>query len=43
MSADRVFYLEEGQIMASGKFNEVRNAVPNFDRQADILGITKDY
>jgi ATP-binding cassette subfamily C protein len=42
MSADRVFYLEEGQIMASGKFNEVRNAVPNFDRQADILGISKD-
>lgn len=42
MSADRVFYLEEGKIMASGKFNEVRNAVPNFDKQADILGISRD-
>ena len=41
-TADRVFYIEDGLIMASGKFNEVRNAVPNFDRQADILGISKD-
>jgi ATP-binding cassette subfamily C protein len=43
MSSDRVLYLEEGSIIAIGKFDEVRRAVPNFDKQAEILGIAKDY
>ena len=43
MSSDRVLYLEDGSIKAIGKFNEVRNAVPNFDKQAEILGIAKEY
>ena len=42
INSDRVFYLENGIIVASGKFNDVRKAVPNFDRQAEILRITRN-
>jgi ABC-type multidrug transport system fused ATPase/permease subunit len=38
-TADRVIYLEDGQILAQGTFAEVRQAVPNFDRQAKLLGL----
>jgi len=37
--ADRVLYLEEGKIIAQGKFNEVRSIVPNFDKQAKLMGL----
>ncbi len=37
--ADIVVYLSEGRIMATGTFEEVRNAVPNFDRQAKLMGL----
>ena len=37
--ADQVVYLEEGKILATGKFEEVRAAVPNFDRQASLMGL----
>ncbi len=37
--ADKVVYLEGGQIIAEGTFDEVRNAVPNFDRQASLMGL----
>ena len=37
--ADKVVYLEGGQIIASGTFDEVRNSVPNFDRQASLMGL----
>jgi ABC-type bacteriocin/lantibiotic exporter with double-glycine peptidase domain len=37
--ADQVIYLEEGKIMATGTFEEVRAAVPNFDRQASLMGL----
>jgi ABC-type multidrug transport system fused ATPase/permease subunit len=37
--ADRVLYLEEGKIIAQGKFNEVRSIVPNFDKQARLMGL----
>lgn len=40
VNSDRIFYVEEGSIIASGKFEEVRKRVPNFDRQANILGIS---
>lgn len=36
--ADTVYYLENGVIRASGSFNQVRAAVPEFDRQAGVLG-----
>jgi ABC-type multidrug transport system fused ATPase/permease subunit len=37
--ADKVVYLEAGQIIAAGTFDEVRNSVPNFDRQASLMGL----
>ena len=37
--ADLVVYLEDGKIMATGTFDEVRAAVPNFDRQASLMGL----
>jgi ATP-binding cassette subfamily C protein len=36
---DRVIYLENGQFVATGSFSEVRSAVPQFDRQAKLLGL----
>jgi ABC-type multidrug transport system fused ATPase/permease subunit len=38
-NADRVVYLSEGKILATGTFDEVRKAVPDFDLQAKIMGL----
>jgi ABC-type multidrug transport system fused ATPase/permease subunit len=38
-SADLVIYIADGQILAQGTFAEVRAAVPEFDRQANLLGL----
>jgi ABC-type multidrug transport system fused ATPase/permease subunit len=38
-NADQVVYMEQGKILAIGKFDEVRNLVPNFDRQASLMGL----
>lgn len=37
--ADLLLYLEGGRIIRSGTFDEVRSAVPDFDRQASLLGL----
>jgi ABC-type multidrug transport system fused ATPase/permease subunit len=37
--ADQVVYLEGGKIISVGTFDEVRTAVPNFDRQASLMGL----
>lgn len=37
--ADIVVYLSEGKVMAKGTFEEVRNTIPNFDRQAKLMGL----
>ena len=37
--ADVVVYLEAGQIKAVGTFDEVRSSVPNFDKQAKLMGL----
>jgi ABC-type multidrug transport system fused ATPase/permease subunit len=37
--ADQVVYLENGNIMSIGTFEKVRAAVPNFDRQAALMGL----
>jgi ABC-type bacteriocin/lantibiotic exporter with double-glycine peptidase domain len=39
MNADRVVYIENGEIKASGNFHEVRRQVPNFDKQAQLGNI----
>lgn len=37
--ADLVLYMDKGEIVARGSFEEVRNAVPDFDRQAKLMGL----
>jgi ABC-type multidrug transport system fused ATPase/permease subunit len=37
--SDRIFYLSEGRLLASGTFDEVRRAIPEFDRQAQLMGL----
>jgi ABC-type multidrug transport system fused ATPase/permease subunit len=38
-NADKVVYMDRGKIIHQGKFDEVRKNVPNFDRQAQLMGI----
>ena len=38
-SADAVLYMSKGRKLASGSFEEVRKAIPEFDTQANLLGI----
>ena len=37
-----VAYLEEGRIVASGTFDQVRGQVPALERQADLMGLRVD-
>lgn len=37
--ADEVIYVSRGEIIARGSFEEVRNAVPDFDTQAELSGM----
>ena len=37
--ADRVLYLKAGEIIAQGSFDEVRNSVPDFNKQAKLMGL----
>jgi ABC-type multidrug transport system fused ATPase/permease subunit len=39
VGADRIYYLDKGEIRAEGTFTEVRAAVPEFDRQAKLMGL----
>ena len=38
-SADLVVYLDQGRALAMGTFEEVRAQVPDFDHQANLLGL----
>ena len=37
-NVDKVVYLSEGKVLASGTFEEVREAIPDFDDQAKLMG-----
>ncbi len=37
--ADMVVYMAEGSIVSTGTFEEVRRSVPDFDRQARLMGL----
>jgi ABC-type multidrug transport system fused ATPase/permease subunit len=37
--SDQIAYLETGHVITCGTFDEVRRAVTNFDRQAQLLGL----
>jgi ABC-type multidrug transport system fused ATPase/permease subunit len=38
-NADQVVYIQDGAILATGKFDDIRKKVPNFDIQAKLLGL----
>jgi ABC-type bacteriocin/lantibiotic exporter with double-glycine peptidase domain len=38
-NADIVVYMDGGKVLATGSFDEVRAAVPNFDLQAKLMGL----
>ena len=38
-NADAVFYLDNGRLLASGTFEELRKLVPDFDAQASLMGL----
>jgi ABC-type multidrug transport system fused ATPase/permease subunit len=37
--ADLVVYMDDGKVLAVGSFDEVRLSVPDFDRQAKLMGL----
>ena len=37
--ADSLIYMEGGKILFQGTFDEVRQAIPNFDHQASLMGL----
>jgi len=37
--ADQIVYLRDGQILATGTFDEVRGLIPDFDHQAGLMGL----
>jgi ABC-type bacteriocin/lantibiotic exporter with double-glycine peptidase domain len=39
LNSDVVYYLDEGTVLASGTFAEVRRIVPEFDHQARLMGL----
>jgi ABC-type multidrug transport system fused ATPase/permease subunit len=39
VNADQVVYMEGGRIIQTGTFEQVRQLVPNFDIQANLLGL----
>lgn len=38
-NAEVVVYMADGKVIATGTFDEVRRAVPDFDRQAKLMGL----
>jgi ABC-type multidrug transport system fused ATPase/permease subunit len=38
-NADKVIYMDKGEILAEGTFSEVRLKIPDFDRQAKLMGL----
>jgi ABC-type multidrug transport system fused ATPase/permease subunit len=38
-TADLVVYISGGKVLAQGTFGQVRSAVPEFDKQANLLGL----
>lgn len=38
-NADQVIYFDNGQVLARGTFEQVRSRVPNFDAQAQLMGL----
>jgi ABC-type multidrug transport system fused ATPase/permease subunit len=39
MHSDIVVYMDKGEVLHIGSFSEVRKAIPNFDKQAKLMGL----
>lgn len=39
--ADRIIYLDKGKIVACGDFDELRTQVPDFNEQAELMGLNQ--
>ena len=39
LNADKIVYLKDGRIEGTGNFIELRKLIPDFDRQAELMGI----
>jgi ABC-type bacteriocin/lantibiotic exporter with double-glycine peptidase domain len=37
--ADSIYYLESGKLRAKGSFEEIKRSVPDFARQAKLMGL----
>jgi ABC-type multidrug transport system fused ATPase/permease subunit len=38
-NCDQIFYMEDGEIKASGTFNQLKNSIPDFNKQAELMGL----
>jgi ABC-type multidrug transport system fused ATPase/permease subunit len=38
-NADKIIYMEDGKLITSGSFDEVRVNVPDFDKQSKLMGL----
>lgn len=38
--SDLIYYMSEGRIVMSGTFEELRKSIPEFDKQAQLMGIS---
>lgn len=38
-NCDQIFYLEEGEIKSRGTFNQLKDSVPDFNKQAKLMGL----
>ncbi len=38
-TVDVVYYMDQGYLVSYGSFDEVRKSVPDFDRQAELMGL----
>lgn len=39
MESDVIHYLDNGRLVSSGSFHELRSAIPEFDKQAKLMGL----
>jgi ABC-type multidrug transport system fused ATPase/permease subunit len=39
MNTERILYMDQGEIIAEGNFQQLRRTVPNFDSQASLMGL----
>jgi ATP-binding cassette, subfamily B, bacterial PglK len=38
-NCDQIFYVEDGEIKSSGTFNQLKNSIPDFNKQAELMGL----